>query len=187
MPPAAGFSLVFLLVRLERDGHAVVAIAKPRRVGAVVEDVALVAAALGAVVFGARHEQLAVFLGLDMPGNGFKEARPTRAAVEFGFRTEQRQAAARAFEHALAVLFQKRAGEGALRPLVAQHIVLLGGEFFFPVCVAHSQLLDVPVVCKCSARPPEAKGDAGQQGGYDEFSSVHEFPLPDRLFAPSTH
>src|SRR4051794_12063992 len=80
--------------RHELERHAVVAIALAGRLRAVVEDVALVALAARAMVFGARHDQQEVGLLLEVAGNVVVEARPAGAALELGLRPEERQVAA---------------------------------------------------------------------------------------------
>ena len=99
---------------LQRD--AVVAVALAGRLRAVVEDVALVAAAARAVVLGARNEHLEVGLGRHARPDGGVEARPAGAALELRLRREQRQVAAGADEAALALLVVERADAGRSVP-----------------------------------------------------------------------
>src|SRR5215218_9476337 len=66
----------------ELERQAVVAPALSGRRWAVVEDVALVAAASHAVVFGARDHEPVVALGCHAPGDWFVETRPAGAAFE---------------------------------------------------------------------------------------------------------
>ena len=79
------------LGRHELQRHAVVAIALARRLGPVVEHVALVAFAAAAVVLGARRDELVVDLGGDGARNRRVEARPAGAALELGVGLEERQ------------------------------------------------------------------------------------------------
>src|SRR5450755_2281727 len=87
---------------LQRDAVVAVALAGRRR--AVVEDVALVAAAAHAVVLGARDDHLDVGLGDDRARQRGVEARPAGAALELGLRGEERKVAAGADEAAVAML-----------------------------------------------------------------------------------
>ena len=58
--------------------------------GAILEDVAEVRAAAGAMDFGAAREQAIVFLGADMIlDDGLKKARPARAGFKLGVGSEQ--------------------------------------------------------------------------------------------------
>src|SRR5437879_5675071 len=80
----------------EAERDAVVAVALPGRLGAVIEDVAVVAAAAAAVVLGARHPDLDIGRGAQPAGDRGEEAWPAGAAVKLHRRGEQRQAAPRA-------------------------------------------------------------------------------------------
>src|SRR4051812_6962938 len=120
----------------ELERHAVVAIALAGGLGAVVEDVALVALAARAVVFGARQDQQEVRLLLEAARDVVEEARPAGAALELGVRLEERQVAARAHEGALALLAVERTRARPLGGFVAQRRVLLGREAFLPLVVA---------------------------------------------------
>jgi hypothetical protein len=62
---------------------AVVAPALAGRLRAVIEDVAMVAAAADAVVFGAREDQLVISAGAKHAWNRRKKARPACAALIF--------------------------------------------------------------------------------------------------------
>ena len=116
----------------KRQSDAVVAVALARRSGAVVEDVALMAAAAPAVVLTARHDQLEVHLGDDGIAEGLIEAGPAGAAVELGLGAEQGQPAAGADEGALAMLLIERAGKRALRTFSPQHGERGRAQPFFP-------------------------------------------------------
>src|SRR5882762_5367784 len=59
----------------ESQRHPVVAVAQAGRLGAVVEDVAVMPAAAHAVVFGALHEELAVARGREYAGYRGEKAR----------------------------------------------------------------------------------------------------------------
>src|SRR5213075_1895935 len=70
-------------------------------------------AAASAMHLGAAHEKATVGLGLDPVFEGRPEARPSRAAVEFGSGVEQRLAAGGAVIDPGAVLLVERARAGA--------------------------------------------------------------------------
>src|ERR1700722_7583024 len=78
--------------------YAVVAIAQARWFRAVFKNMSLVAAAAGAVIFGARDNQLIIRFGFHMSGDRIVKARPAGAAVEFIFRWKERQRATGAGE-----------------------------------------------------------------------------------------
>src|SRR3954471_20404133 len=94
--------------RPEVHGDAVHAVAQPGRLRAVVEDVAEMPAATRAMDLGARHEERVVGRGLDRAVDWLVEARPTGAGVELGLGGEERLAAGRAGEGALALLVVER-------------------------------------------------------------------------------
>src|SRR5437763_4218607 len=102
-----------------------------------------VAAAAAAMHLGAGHEKAAVGVGLDRILERGKEARPSRAAVEFRAGVEQRLAASGAVINSGAVLLVERARPGALGAMLAQHPVLLGRQLAAPLLVA---LLDLEVL-----------------------------------------
>src|SRR5450755_4169823 len=80
--------------RLEIERRGVHAVAQPRRLGAVVEDVAEVRAAAAAEDLGARGEEAAVLFRLDARLRQRRpEARPTRPRIELGLRAKQGMAA----------------------------------------------------------------------------------------------
>src|SRR3546814_823967 len=63
------------------------------------------------------------------------EARPAGAGIEFRLGREQRLVAAGAVERALPLFPVERAAAGALRAVVAQHVILLGREALLPLGV----------------------------------------------------
>src|SRR5438552_17013820 len=83
-----------LLLFLELERRAVHAVALAGRLRTVGEDVAQMAAALGAMHLGAAHEEALVGRGADCDLLGLPEAPPAAAAVVLGRRVEQRLAAA---------------------------------------------------------------------------------------------
>src|SRR5580698_3728002 len=121
------------LGRDEFQGRAVVAVAQAGGFGAVVEDVALVAEAAGAVVLGALLDDLEVALLAERPRGFGPEAWPAGVGIELPVGLEQRQAATEADEGPLAVLVQQRAGEGLLGVPVPQDAVGGGRQALLPV------------------------------------------------------
>ena len=114
-------------VKAERD--AVHAVAQAGRRRAVIEDMAEMAATLGAMDFLAHHVHRAVAVGRD--GRVLQrrpEARPAGVAVELGLGGEQRELATGAGEGAGAVLLVERARIGALGALPPQHRILGGRQ-----------------------------------------------------------
>src|SRR6202035_3939444 len=118
--------------RMEHQRETIHAIAQARRLRAVVEDVAEMAAAAAAMYFGAQHAEGAVLGLADRVLQRLIEARPAGAAFELGVRGEQRQVAAGASEHALAMFLQQRAGTGAFGALLAQDLILLRRQLRAP-------------------------------------------------------
>src|SRR5215468_445843 len=91
------------------------------------------AAATVAMHLGAHHAIASIGRGFDRALDRVVEARPTRAALEFLLRHEQRLAAAGARECARAFLVVERAAAGSFGPVSAQHLVLLGREQTAPL------------------------------------------------------
>src|SRR5262245_27195919 len=92
---------------------------------AVVEDVAEMAAAAATMAFGTHHEIGRILVGAYRIRLRFPEARPTCAGLVLGFGRVNRQVAAGAMEHALALLVVERAGSRPFRALLAQDGILL--------------------------------------------------------------
>src|SRR5262245_30049264 len=116
----------------ELERHPVVAPALAGGRRAVVEHVAVVATAALAVILGTRNKQQAVGLGLEHPGDGREKAGPAGAAVVLHGGGVDRKVAARADEHALALLPVERAGSRALGSFFAQHLVGIRREALAP-------------------------------------------------------
>src|SRR5215831_18828884 len=106
-------------LRLEVQCHAVDAIAQMRRGRPILEHMAEMAAAAAAVHFRAHHPEATVAGGLDRARNRVVEAGPAGAAVELGFRDEQRLPAADAGEGAGPLLIIERAAARRLRAVTA--------------------------------------------------------------------
>src|SRR5439155_24632337 len=112
------------------------AVALPGGRGAVVEDVAEVAAAALAQHLDAGHEVALVDTALDVRlVLGLPEARPARTGVELRARREQDGAAAGAAVGAVVVVVDELAGEGRLGARLAQHLVLGRRELAAPLLV----------------------------------------------------
>ncbi len=88
------------------------------------------AAAAGAVIFGAGDPELIVFFEAERARTIVPEAGPAGAAIIFGRAVENGQIAPSAMEHAGALFIIQRRGERALGGLLAQHTE---GERFEPV------------------------------------------------------
>src|SRR5918994_625837 len=127
---------------LEIERAGVDAVAEARRVGPVVEHVTEVAAAGRAHDLRARHPVARVRLGDDaVEGGRLEEARPAAARLELRVGAEELRAAARAAVDAVSVLVPVGARERALRPLVAEDLVLLGAQTLAPLRVGQLDLL----------------------------------------------
>src|SRR4029077_8623273 len=114
--PGAAGSVTALLVarghRLERQRARIDAVPLTGRLGAVVEDVAKVAAAAAAHDLGAPPEQAVVRPQLDRRGaGGLVYARPAGARVELGVRADQPGATAGAPVAAILLVVDVRTGE----------------------------------------------------------------------------
>src|ERR1700675_4278316 len=82
--------------RMEYQGKAIHAVAQAGRLRPIVEDVTEMATAAAAVNFGPQHPKGPVFGLADGVLERLVKTRPAGAALEFRFRGEQRQIAARA-------------------------------------------------------------------------------------------
>src|SRR6185437_3021183 len=122
-------ALLLFLVELQRG--AVEAVAQPCRLWPIVEQVAEVAAALGAVNLGPTHVVARVDVGFHGIGSQrSEEARPARTGIELRVRVEQRLAAAHALVHAVLLGVPVLAGEGPFGALLAGDSELFGGELY---------------------------------------------------------
>src|SRR3954468_7830889 len=100
------------------------------------------AAAAGAGNLGALHAEAAVAAKLDVRlRNRRPEAGPAGARLEFRVGAEELEPACRADICPLLMIVPVRACERRLGPLVAEHVVLLGGKRLPPLLVA---LRDLP-------------------------------------------
>src|SRR5487761_2056331 len=128
------------LLELERGG--VHAIAEAGGLGAVVEDVAQVAATAGAEDFGAGDAGRVIGTLDDAAGlDGRPEAGPAGARFEFRRGTKQRVPAGRTDINSLLVIIQQSAGEGRFRAGVAQDVVSGRGEKGAPFGVRFRDLI----------------------------------------------
>src|SRR5512139_2750002 len=140
---------------------------------------AVMAAAAGAMVLGARQQQLEILPGFYMPWQDVKEAGPAGAAVVFEARGKQVEAATGTDKHAVALFLVERAGKGPLGSFLAQHVVLLRGEQLLPFIIALVDAFDA--FRERSRRHEQAiaaqhghPGTAGQK--FDKAPSVHIMP-----------
>src|SRR5712692_9276005 len=110
--------------KIQRGGIEAVAQARGRR--SVVEHVSQMPAASRAMDFGPAMEQLPIRLRVDgLFGNRFPKARPASAAVVLGVGGEQGQVASGTVIVARRLVRVVFVGKGPLRPILAQHPVLL--------------------------------------------------------------
>src|SRR5277367_7133504 len=96
------------------------------------------------------------------------EARPTRAAVEFCLRGEQREFAARAAEYAIPVLVQQRTAERIFRAGLTQHVVLGRRQQLAPFGVGADEMIGRGQ----NLSHAENFGDRGDRREGDEFSAT---------------
>ena len=108
----------------EVQRHAVVAPALAGGRRAIIEDMAVVAAAADAVIFGAGQNELVISSGAEYPRDRRKETRPTGAALIFHLGGKRRQIASDTHEDAGTFFIVQRARAGPLGAFLAQHIEL---------------------------------------------------------------
>src|SRR5262249_2601411 len=112
-------------LRLEVHRHAVNAVARVGRGGAVLQNVAEMAAAAAAMHLGADHAPTAIGGALDRARLRIVKTRPAGAAVELGLGDEQRLAAAGAGERAGTLLVIERATARPFGAVLAHDVELL--------------------------------------------------------------
>ena len=108
-------------LRYKPQRHPIITPALARRLWPVLEHVAVVAAAFGAVVFGAWQHQFVIGLFDERAGDGGEEAGPAGTGFEFHGRSEERQRATLAHKHTGALFAVERAATCALGAFLAQH------------------------------------------------------------------
>src|SRR6185437_4244843 len=131
--------------RRKLQRHAVDAVAQACRRRTIGEDVAKMAAAGGAVHFGAHHAPVAILRGFDRAGDRIVEARPAGAALEFQLRLEQGRVAGDAGKDTRAMLVQQRAAAGPLRAVAAHDLVLVGRQELAPFGVGVVDLIELGI------------------------------------------
>src|SRR6266540_4017243 len=114
--------------RDELHRHAVDAIAETRWFRAVLEHVSEMAATTPAMHFRARHEPGPIGRRFHRIGKRLVKTWPTRSAFKFGLGAKERLVAPGAHEHPFTLLLVQWTGSGSLGAVLAQHVVLLGGE-----------------------------------------------------------
>lgn len=150
-----------LFFRDELQGHAVVAKARPCGGRTVVEDMPMMPTALGAVVFGTRHEELEVAAGFEHPWQGGEKAWPARAAVVFHVAAKERRAATCAHIGALALFIIERAGAWRLGAFMPEHGIGLGVEFGAPLGVGFFDLIGHVLSLWCQSQHRVRSASAG--------------------------
>src|SRR6185437_15825359 len=123
------------LSRLERHRRDIHAIPQSRRLRPVGEHMPEMPAAFRAMHLGPRHEQGAILRGADTTLDRRVKTRPAGAALELGRRVVDRRAATRTDEGAGSLFLVERAGPGALRAVLAQHMIRLWAELAAPLLV----------------------------------------------------
>jgi hypothetical protein len=118
----------------EVEGGGVDAVELAGGVGAVGEDMTEVAAALGTGNFDATHAEGAVVMEVDgVFGEGLEETGPAGSGLELGVGFEEGSVAGGAVVEAVGVVIDEGAGEGAFGALLAEDVILLGGELLAPL------------------------------------------------------
>src|SRR4029434_6961060 len=96
----------------EVQRHAVVAPALAGGRRAIIEDMAVVAAAADAVIFGAGQNELVISSGAEYPRDRRKETTPTGVALIFHLGGKKRQIASNTHEDAATFFIVQRARAG---------------------------------------------------------------------------
>src|ERR1700682_686837 len=98
-------------------------------------------AAAPAMHLGALHPETPVGFGALRALDRTPKARPPGPTLELGLRFEERQFAAGAGKHPLAMLVKQRAAEGRFRVLMPEHLILSRREqappFLVGLCHLH--------------------------------------------------
>jgi len=97
--------------------------------------------ASGAMIFGARHEQLPVTFGLKGVIDTGVETGPTGAAVKFHIRCKQWLSASGTYERAFSMFIVQRTGKAAFRAFFPQNVILLVCQRFTPILVGFLDLV----------------------------------------------
>src|SRR6185295_15113821 len=128
----------------ELERSRVHAVAEPRRLRPVAEDVPEVSLAARADDLSPVHEERVVgTLDDRLLRDGLPEARPARAGFELRFGAEELLRAARAYVRALGMVVPELTRERTLRALPAQDLVLHGREHLLPFGVGDGPPLRV--------------------------------------------
>jgi hypothetical protein len=126
--------------RFEGQRDTVHAVAKTGRLGAIVEDVPQMAAALAAMYGRPDHAERCVSGGADRAVKRRPKTRPAGSTLELGCRGERLKVATDAGKIAAPLFVQQFAGEGALGRALPQHCVLIGGQEFAPLGIGVGNL-----------------------------------------------
>jgi hypothetical protein len=122
--------------RLEAERHPIDTVAEAGRRRPVFEHVAEVSAASAAVDLSARHAVASVDRRANRSLERGEKARPAGAALELAACSEKRLTAADTGECAGALFLQQGARSGRLRPVAAQHRILLRRQRAAPFFVS---------------------------------------------------
>src|SRR5688572_27199871 len=130
-----------ITIRLEVEGDRVQAVALARRPGTVIEEMAEVAAAPGARDLGAPHPEAPILVKLDRsPSDRLEEAGPARARFVFRLGTEQLCSTGRTSVDSAVLGEEVLPCEGALRPLLSEHLELLRRQPAAPFLLGAGEL-----------------------------------------------
>lgn len=125
------------------EGHGINAITEASRRRAVFKHVAEVRVASSAKHFCSSHPVTRIGFELNVLGiHRIREARPTRAGLEFLLGMKQLSSATNAAEYSVFVEVPKLAGERALGAPVTRHLVLLRGKDLLPLRVRFDHFFD---------------------------------------------
>ena len=139
-----------------------------RGVLGIVKDMPQVTVAFGAMHLRANAEELAILGRSDrIRGDWLEKTRPARATFEFRIRRVKRLPASATGVDALLVVVTVGILEGSFGACLAQHLVLLRGEKFFPLLVRFDDL----ALCGCGLG---VFGGTGQDARGEQTRSAEE-------------
>ena len=171
---------LLLLLKLQR--RRIDAIAQARGLRTVLEDVAEVRVAPGAVDFRAPHEEGVVLARADVVRDGCMKTRPAGAGLELGVRVEQLQVTGDAAINTRLVVVQVLAGEGAFGAVLAGNAILLRREELLPFGVGPGDFLNRHIRgcvlgdCLRGIARDLRRPAAGQQSGHAESEQSRRSP-----------
>src|SRR6185437_11542760 len=168
-------------LRLRRMKHqrvAIHAVAQAGRLRAIVEDVAEMAAAAAAMHLGPRHAEGAVFGGRDGVFERLVEARPARAALEFGVGREQRKVAS---PSRLATEASKMRRSIMMVSVTVRPEIRVSSIDVTPLCAEYSQLNAI----RRPPNRPDPRRDRREQAAHGRFAAPVDAFAAARLARPA--